>query len=120
MPNLPDFFAVNPKNFASELSHLLDEQRKEIESLMRIEHKTWNNFMRPLDDLDDNLEQFFSPLSHLHAVSNTKALREAYQASLPLLSDFATEIGQNEALFNAISSIQTANKIEEKIQKDEK
>lgn len=119
MSNLPDFFSINPDGFVKELDNLLNKQRQQISALAKIEHKTWQNFMLPLDEMDDKLEKFFSPLSHLHAVSNTKSLRDAYQGAIPLMSAFATEIGQNEELFNAIKTIETSNPIEEKIKEDE-
>jgi len=55
--------------------------------------------------VDDRLNRAWSPVSHLNAVMNSDALRDAYNGCLPLLSEYATEIGQNDALFAAYREI---------------
>lgn len=75
--------------------------------------------MQPMDDMDDKLHQFFSPLSHMHSVVNNEVLRKAYSESLPLLSAFSTEIGQNKILYQAIKSLHFNNGVEKKILDDE-
>ncbi|MCB1719920.1 MAG: oligopeptidase A, partial [Candidatus Competibacteraceae bacterium] len=66
---------------------------------------TWDNLVDPIEAMDDRLNKAFSPVSHLNAVMNNEALRAAYNACLPKLSDFHTEQGQNEALFQAYKQI---------------
>lgn len=119
MSELPNFNNIAVENFASQLSSLLDEQRTEIVKLLETPNKNWQNFMLELEEQDDTLDKFFSPLSHLHSVANNDALRKAYQQSLPLLSEYSTELGQNEALFKALSELKPENPTEEKIIKDE-
>ncbi len=62
---------------------------------------TWDNLVRRLEDLEDRLNKVWSPVGHLNAVVNSEELRAAYNACLPVLSEYATEIGQNERLFEA-------------------
>ncbi|HJP52006.1 MAG TPA: oligopeptidase A, partial [Pseudomonadales bacterium] len=45
--------------------------------------------------------------SHMNSVVNTPELRDAYNASLPKLSEYQTEMGQNADLFSAYQSILT-------------
>ena len=71
--------------------------------------------MQPLEDMEDELERYWSPIAHLHAVVNSSELRSCYQACLPLLSAYASAIGQNHELYLAIKSIdQSALTIAEK------
>jgi oligopeptidase A len=44
------------------------------------------------------LARAWSPVSHLNGVMNSEELRAAYNACLPLLTAYHTELGQNEAL----------------------
>ena len=44
-------------------------------------------------------------MAHLHAVINSPALRDCYQACLPKLSAYEAAIGHNHALFDAIKSL---------------
>ncbi|MEZ5504144.1 MAG: hypothetical protein R3E50_16350 [Halioglobus sp.] len=53
------------------------------------EQYTWHNLLQPIEDLEDELAQAWSPVSHLNSVHNSDALREAYNACLPLLSGTA-------------------------------
>ena len=54
--------------------------------------------MQPQQDWADELHQLWSPVAHLNAVANNDELRAAYNACLPLLSEYSTELGQNQAL----------------------
>ena len=51
--------------------------------------------------MDDKLSKAWSPVSHMNSVVNSDELRDAYNACLPKLSAYSTEMGQNEALFKA-------------------
>ncbi|HKK14285.1 MAG TPA: oligopeptidase A, partial [Gammaproteobacteria bacterium] len=60
---------------------------------------------QPLEDMEDRINRAWSPVSHMNSVVNSEALREPYNACLPKLSDYATEMGQNEALYRAFRQI---------------
>lgn len=47
------------------------------------------------------LGRIFSPVSHLNSVKNSPELREAYEQTLPLLSEYSTWVGQHEGLYKA-------------------
>jgi oligopeptidase A len=104
--NLPTFTSIDTDNFVKELDKLLEANLKRIKQILA-ENKqfSWENLMMPMDDMDDALERFWSPLSHLHAVVNSKKLRSCYQACLPKLSVYEATIGHNRELYNAIKSL---------------
>ena len=58
-----------------------------------------------MDELNDRLGAAWSPVSHLNAVCNSAELREAYEACLPALSAYSTEMGQNRELFQAYEAL---------------
>src|SRR5690606_29125156 len=62
---------------------------------------TWENLCQPLAEVDDVLGRIFSPVSHLNSVKNSPELREAYEQTLPLLSEYSTWVGQHERLYTA-------------------
>lgn len=103
---LPPFSAILPEHVEPAIRRILDENRAAIAALLQ-EGKTycWDNLVAPLEDMDDRLNRAWSAVGHLNAVANNDALRETYNACLPLLSDYATEIGQNEALCRAYHDI---------------
>nr|VFK41846.1 MAG: oligopeptidase A [Candidatus Kentron sp. SD]VFK47755.1 MAG: oligopeptidase A [Candidatus Kentron sp. SD] len=65
----------------------------------------WDALILPLEELDDFLNRVWSPVSHLHSVADNPKLREAHNACLPMLSEYSTELGQNEQLFHAFQQI---------------
>ncbi|KTC84559.1 M3 family metallopeptidase [Legionella drozanskii] len=104
--SLPQFTSIDTDHFVEHLAKLLQDNLAQIAVILREnEQFTWNNLMRPLEEMDDALERFWSPLSHLHAVVNTKKLRDCYQACLPKLSAYDSAIGHNQELYNAIKSL---------------
>lgn len=108
--NLPDFTAIDPKAITEQLIQLLDTNRQQIAQLLNnTSDFTWENLMLPLEELDDALSKFWSPIGHLNSVLNSEQLRTAYNACLPLLSEYATEMGHNQQLFKAVKSISQSN-----------
>lgn len=102
-------FTVDPAMIVSDLTSLLTHNREAINRLSQQEDPSWQTLVAPLDDLEDTLNQFWSPISHLHAVMDNPKLRGAYTACLPLLSDYAADIGQHKGLFLAYKKIKNSS-----------
>jgi len=100
-----NFHIDNLKNFPKALDTLLNDQRTVINKITNSEENTYEKVLKPLQDLDEELGLFFTPLSHLNSVMNSDETQKAYEESLPLLSKFASEMAQNEALFKKIKEI---------------
>ncbi|MBP9604292.1 MAG: M3 family metallopeptidase [Chromatiaceae bacterium] len=106
MPGLPPFGRILPEHVEPAIDTLLARNRARIAGLAQVaEPATWENFIEPLEILGDGLERAWSPVGHLNAVMNSEALRTAYNACLPKLSDYATELGQNRALFEGYRAV---------------
>ena len=104
--DLPAFSDIKPAQVTSALDQVLQTNRQWLEqTLANNTGFTWNNLVTPLNEAGNRLERMWSPVSHMNAVVNTDELRKAYNANLPKLSDYHTEIGQNEVLYNAIKSL---------------
>jgi oligopeptidase A len=99
---LPPFSAIRPEHVEPAVDALIAHNRARIADVLATGGPyTWETLVAPLDEAEDRLDRAFDPASHLNAVMNNEALRKAYNACLPKLSDFATEVGQNRELFNA-------------------
>ncbi len=61
--------------------------------------------MQPLEDINNELDNLWAPISHLHSVMESEALRDAYNKTLDLLTEYHTELSQNETLYQAIKSL---------------
>ncbi|MEW7982194.1 MAG: oligopeptidase A [gamma proteobacterium symbiont of Phacoides pectinatus] len=103
---LPAFSQILPEHVEPAIDRLLTESRSLTERLLDQEQPfTWDNLVEPLDLMDDRISRAWSPVSHMNSVVNSDALRDAYNACLPKLSDYATEMGQNERLFQAYQTL---------------
>lgn len=107
---LPQFSHIDIDGFKTHLEAMLNNHLEQIKALLKENHHyTWDNLMYPLDDLADELERFWSPMSHLHSVMDSQALRDCYNDCLPLLSAYEAAIGHNHKLYEAIKSIDSHN-----------
>jgi oligopeptidase A len=68
-------------------------------------HPTFDNTVLPLEQLSHRLSRTWSPISHLNGVLNSDELRASYNACLPLLSNYWTDLAQSEPLFRAYTAI---------------
>ncbi|MCX7104484.1 MAG: oligopeptidase A [Methylococcales bacterium] len=108
---LPLFSKIKPEHIEPAITQLLEEARTVVKKhLQATTEYTWENLIEPLENAEDKLNKAWSPVSHMNAVVNTDELRLAYNACLPKLSDYSTEMGQNEQLFNAYKVIADSNK----------
>ena len=98
-------FDCNLENFIEELKKNLHENNKKIENLLSQKEKTYANFVKPLEMMDEYLEQFFTPLSHLNAVNNSEKTQEVYTQALPLITEYSTKLSQNIEIYNAYKEI---------------
>jgi oligopeptidase A len=99
---LPAFSRIKPEHVEPAIDVLLAENRSEIQRLLeQVDKPDWENFADPIDLLDDRLERVWAPVEHMNAVVDSEDLRAAYNACLPKLADYGTEMGQNKPLYLA-------------------
>lgn len=106
LDGLPPFSLIRPQHVEPAIDQLLADCRANTEQLLdSIQDFGWSNLVEPLELLDDRLSRTWSPVGHMNSVVNSDELRAAYNACLPKLSDYSTEMGQNERLFQAYKHI---------------
>ncbi|NEV62296.1 oligopeptidase A [Thiorhodococcus minor] len=103
---LPAFNLIKPEHVEPAIDNRLAACRELIDRLTsEVDIPTWESFVEPLEEMDDLLSRTWSPVGHLNGVLNSEALRAAYNACLPKLSEYGTEVGQNEGLFRAYQTV---------------
>ena len=106
LTGLPPFSAIKPHHVEPAIDFILEKNRARINGLLQVtEYYTWTNLLGPLEEMEDQLNRAWSPVGHLNAVVNSDEWRRVYNACLPKLSAYATELGQNERLYQAFLSI---------------
>ena len=103
---LPLFSQIKPEHIEPAIEQLLVDAQACVEQLLADnETYSWENLIAPLDQAEDKINKAWSPVSHMNSVVNNDELRDAYNACLPKLSAYSTDMGQHEGLFKAYLSI---------------
>src|SRR3990170_1109445 len=106
---LPRFAEIKPEHVAPAIEQLLAENRALIARLLADSAQpTWQNFVAPMEDANERLSRAWGPVGHLNAVMNSPELREAYNATLPVITLYYAELGQNLALFDKFKALRNS------------
>ncbi len=102
---LPPFARIRPEHVEPGVRELLAHGRTRIGEIAALEKPTFATVVEPLEELQHQVSRTWSPVSHLNAVLNSDALRVGYNACLPLLSAYQTDLSQSEQLYSAYRTI---------------
>ncbi len=102
---LPAFSTIRPEHVEPALREVLAAGRARIDELAAVGDPTFAAVVEPLEELHHRLSRVWSPVSHLNAVLNSEPLRASYNACLPLLSAYQTDLAQSEPLYRAYEGI---------------
>jgi oligopeptidase A len=102
---LPDFPSLTNAGMKADIEALLAEGFTLLNQANHIHAGAELDFVLELDAFENRMHQMWSVFSNLNATCNTPELRETYNALLPELSRYYTELGQNQLLYQAYLSI---------------
>lgn len=107
--SLPRFASMQPAHIKPAMNVLISEARATIGSLSA-DHApaSWENFIRPLEDVNERLSRAWGVVGHLNGVLNSPELREAYNDMLPIITQYWTELAQNETLYAKYKAIRAS------------
>jgi oligopeptidase A len=106
---LPKFNEIKPEHISPAVDSLLAEGRGLVEQLATAtETPTWESFALKLEDHSEKLGRTWSQVGHMNAVVNSPELREAYNANLAKLTDFYSDLSQDERLYTKYKAIQSS------------
>ncbi|MCF8206750.1 MAG: M3 family metallopeptidase [Methylotenera sp.] len=106
---LPDFAAIRPEHVRPAITELLAAAQAALDEAVKAETPAdYDTLSRILDTATERLGTAWGAVGHLNAVADTPALREAYNGMLPVITEFYTALGANEALFAKYKAIVAA------------
>lgn len=106
---LPKFNEIKPEHVSPAIEGLIAEGRALVEQLATSsEAPTWENFAKPLEDHSEKLNRAWGQVGHMNAVVNTPELRAAYNDNLAKLTDFGSDISQDERLYKKYKQIEAS------------
>jgi len=96
---LPRYDQIRAEHITPALDVLLENARAAIAAAESVSEPNWDNFVEPAEDAMERLSRAWSIAGHLESVVNSPELREAYNSNIARISNFYTELGQNEKLY---------------------
>ena len=106
---LPRFKDIQPAHIGPAVDQLVAEGRATIERLAAQETApTWESFVEVLDDANERLARAWTQASHLNAVVNSPEMRDAYNSTLPKVTQYFSEQGQDQRLHAGFKALAAA------------
>jgi len=85
----------------------------------------WDNFVEPLEKIDEKLSRVWSQISHINSVMNSESFRKEYNKNLIKITNYYSELAQNSKIFKGYQFLKEKerglelNTIQKKIVNDE-
>ena len=103
--SLPAFDRIEAAQARPAVEAVLSQNRARLAELTAQTQPTFASLVVPVEELSYRLSRVWSPIGHLNAVANSPAMRGAYNECVPLLTAYASELGQNSALQSAYAYV---------------
>jgi len=97
---LPRFDLIRAEHVTPAIDQLIAHAREVVAQLEApAEQVSWDSFVVPLEEATEGFGRAWGVVGHLNHVMDTPELRAVYNENQPKVTEFFTELGQNEALF---------------------
>jgi oligopeptidase A len=104
--DLPQFDAIKPQHALPALEELIAAHRQKLAALLDDPNaRDFASLVTPLEEMSHELGRVWSPVSHLQSVLDSPEWRDAYNASLPLMTEHGSELSQNKRLQEAYQAV---------------
>jgi oligopeptidase A len=105
----PLFDQIHPEHVGPAIDQLLAEASAALERVVAPGFPAnWQAMSKTLDVATERLSSAWGAVNHLNAVADSPALRAAYNAALPKVTEFWTRLGADERLFAQYQALEPA------------
>ena len=112
--SLPRFDLFHVEHVEPAIDYLLQESQRSVDNLVGSSlAPTWQNFIEPLESLDNSMERIWGSVSHLDAVKNSDEWHEVYAKCLEKVTSYSTNLGQNTGLFKKYKQLEQGKEYQE-------
>ena len=106
---LPLFDQIKPDHISPAIESILKEANTLIHSLREMSTPpSWDNFVEPIEMISEKISRAWGQIEHLNAVVNSENLRKAYNDNLIKLTEFYTNLSQDESLYKKYQSLKNS------------
>ena len=102
---LPNFSAIQATDIVAVITAAINDCKAAIEAVVERQDASYAGVFLEIDEVDTQLSNLWSPVSHMNSVLSNDEWREAHDACLPLLSEYCTWVGQHEGLFKLYQTL---------------
>lgn len=103
---LPHFDLIRPQQAVPALEELIAAHREKLAELLADpDARDFASLITPLEEMGHELSRVWSPISHLQSVLDNPEWRDAYNESLPIMTEHGTELSQNKKLQEAYQQV---------------
>ena len=108
--DLPLFDRILPEHVSPAVDALLLIANSALEKVTDPDFPAnWSAIAGTLDVATENLGRAWGAVSHLNSVADTPELRAAYNAALPIVTEYWTRLGADERLYEKYKAIDIAS-----------
>ncbi len=104
---LPLFSKITPEHVVPATKSMLDDVREKFKAIENAGNDSWESLVPPLEDLSRKFDYTWGPVTHLFAVRNAPALREAYEKMQPEVVKLGLELSQNKKIYERFKKLQS-------------
>lgn len=102
----PDYPAIKAEHIEPAVNTLLTEAKARLLDIVEKDASLgWDEIISPLDDALDALSRSWGIVGHLNAVMDEPCWRKAFNQMLPQVTQFYTELEQNQPLFDCYKNL---------------
>jgi oligopeptidase A len=102
----PLFDRIQPEHVSPAIDVLLADAQAALDKVTARDFPaSWCGISAVLDVATEKLGRAWGAVSHLNAVADSPELRAAYNAALPVITEFYTRLGADEALYAKYKAI---------------
>jgi oligopeptidase A len=106
----PLFDQIKPEHVAPAIARLLEQAQAALDQVTAENFPPqWTAISATLDVANERLSMAWGSVSHLNSVADNPALRAAYNAALPLVTEFWTRMGADERLYAKYKAMDPAS-----------
>ena len=106
----PLFDQIKPEHVAPAINELLKQAQEALDTVTADSFPSqWDAISAMLDVANERLSMAWGSVSHLNSVADNPALRAAYNAALPLVTEFWTRMGADERLYAKYKAMDPAS-----------
>lgn len=104
---VPQFDQISLAALQQKIEHVISNGQKFLSELSTAptQAAAQLDLLNQVDQLENQMSEAWGVLSHLNTVMNNNETREVYQALLPALSEYYTQLGQHTALYQTYQNL---------------